>query len=653
MKLSFYTLKRLFLLLAGFALAAGCSQSDSQEFEQPLRLVRNLYIAPVLSVYVGQTLTLQGVGFEPGDVVSLRSPAAALDMEVRDITPKTARVTIPEAISRESYDVYVVRGERDQYVSTVKVYLTTDQEVPDKEGMNVKGIVYCGGRGVAGVRVSDGLHTVTTDENGYYWIPSLKTLGYVFITIPSGYLPAALDSDRMGFWAGLTAGADACETHNFELVEADCENHIMLVGADLHLADKQNDIRNFRNGFIAETQAFADASAVPVFCLMAGDMTWDRYWYERNYSLAEYKQLLSQSGYTVPVFHAMGNHDNDPYVQGDAPGQLPYCKTLGPNYYSFNLGRVHYVVLDDIDWINTGGQQGVVGNRDYNRVVSLAQMEWLAEDLSAVEDKTAPLVVCLHVQLHENYNASFANTAKMTHAMGGTAALLDAVREFTQVHFMTGHTHHNATMVINDRVIEHNTAAVCETWWWSSYFSGRAICVDGTPAGYGVYTINSSGIEWHYKSIGEPVEYQFRTYDMNTVKKHLDNNVYKSYLSKYSSRRNDGNGDDYGSVKENTVYINVWNYDPAWTVEVREEGRPLVVTRLFERDPLHTIVFDIPRVEKGYDANSDWASCRSSHLFCVTASSPVSTLDITVTDRFGHVYSERMTRPKTFTTILK
>ncbi|MCQ5056682.1 hypothetical protein NE606_18830, partial [Agathobaculum butyriciproducens] len=78
-------------------------------------------------------------------------------------------------------------------------------------------------------------------------------------TIPQGYLPAALDNNMMmGFWAGLTDAAGVCEKHNFELVEADTENHVMLVGADLHLADKQNDLRNFKNGFIAETQAFAD-----------------------------------------------------------------------------------------------------------------------------------------------------------------------------------------------------------------------------------------------------------------------------------------------------------------------------------------------------------------------------------------------------------
>ena len=579
MKIGQFKLKMLFVLFAGFLLAAGCSESDSPEFEQSRRLVRNLYLAPVMSVYAGQTLTLQGVGFEAGDVVSFRADAAVFDLPVSGVTAKTARVVIPAAIARESYDVYVVRGAQEQYVATVKIYLTTDQEVPDKEGMNIKGIVFCGDKGVPGVRVSDGLQTVTTDENGYYWIPSLKTLGYVFITIPQGYLPAALDNNMMmGFWAGLTDEAGVCEKHNFELVEADTENHVMLVGADLHLADKQNDLRNFKNGFIAETQAFADASSVPVFCLMAGDMTWDRYWYDRNFRLPHYRQWLSRNGYSVPVFHAMGNHDNDPYVQGDAPGQLSYCRTLGPNYYSFNLGKVHYVVLDDIDWINTGGSDGVLGSRDYNRVVSLAQMTWLAEDLAAVEDKTAPLVVCLHVQLYENYNASFANTAKMPSATGGTGALMNAVRDFSEVHFITGHTHHNSTMVINDKVIEHNTAAVCETWWWSTFFSDRAICVDGSPAGYGIYTVNSTDVKWSYKGIGEPAGYQFRTYDMNTVKKHLDNSTYKALLARYASR--DNKGDDYGKVGDNVVYINVWNYDPAWKVEVREDGSPLEVKRV-------------------------------------------------------------------------
>ena len=650
MKYSLYLLRMLLLATCLWSLT-GCSEEEPKEFVQPDRLVRNLYLASVMSVYEGQQLTLQGRGFEAGDLLSLRAEGLRVEMPVGDVTAKTARVVVPAELVRGTYEVYVVRGSAEQYVTTVRIYLTIDQEVPDKEGCNLKGIVYCGDRGVAGVRVSDGIETTVTDENGYYWLASLKSLGYVFITLPAGYEPAVFDSDMMGFWAGLTAGTDVCEVHNFELVEVDNDRHVMLVGSDLHLADKQNDLNFFSNGFLTETQAFADSSPLPVYCLIAGDMTWDRYWYDNDFAIADYKRLLSSSGYTVPVFHTMGNHDNDPYVTGDVPGQTPYCNTLGPNYYSFNLGRVHYVVLDDIDWINAGGAEGVVGARDFNALVSLAQMEWLADALAAVEDKTAPLVICLHVQLHGNYNSSFTNVPRMSSTTGGTAALLKAVEGFSDVHFITGHTHYNSTMVIDDGIIEHNTAAVCETWWWSSFYSNRAICVDGTPAGYGVYTFSDKEVEWYYKGIGEEPGCQFRSYDMNVVKAHLNTNLYKSYLSKYPSRTNGGY--DYASVGENEVFINVWNYDPEWRVEVFENGVSLPVTRLLQRDPLHTIVFDIPRVEQGAEATSDWASCPMSHIFSATASSATSTLEIKVTDRFGNQWSEQMVRPKAFTKSMK
>ncbi len=124
---------------------------------------------------------------------------------------------------------------------------------------------------------------------------------------------------------------------------------------------------------------------------------------------------------------------------------------------------------------------------------------------------------------------------------------MNAVRDFSEVHFITGHTHHNSTMVINDKVIEHNTAAVCETWWWSTFsFPTGPSASTGSPAGYGIYTVNSTDVKWSYKGIGEPAGYQFRTYDMNTVaprQQHL-----QGAAGPYASR--DNKGDDYGKVGE-------------------------------------------------------------------------------------------------------
>jgi hypothetical protein len=50
---------------------------------------------------------------------------------------------------------------------------------------------------------------------------------------------------------------------------------------------------------------------------------------------------------------------------------------------------------------------------------------------------------------------------------------------------------------------------------------------------------------------------------------------------------------------------------------------------------------------------SSFVTGNTAHMFKAAASSAVSTLEITVTDRFGNIYSETMTRPKEFTTSIK
>ena len=104
MKIGQFKLKMLFVLFAGFLLAAGCSESDSPEFEQSRRLVRNLYLAPVMSVYAGQTLTLQGVGFEAAEVGLFPAPAAEVDQPVRGARATPAPVGVPAAVARGGGD---------------------------------------------------------------------------------------------------------------------------------------------------------------------------------------------------------------------------------------------------------------------------------------------------------------------------------------------------------------------------------------------------------------------------------------------------------------------------------------------------------------------------------------------------------------------
>ena len=61
--------------------------------------------------------------------------------------------------------------------------------VPDKEGYNLKGVVFGDYNDpLEGVVVSDGLQTTQTDRNGHFWFDSdLSKRRFVTVTVPSGY----------------------------------------------------------------------------------------------------------------------------------------------------------------------------------------------------------------------------------------------------------------------------------------------------------------------------------------------------------------------------------------------------------------------------------------------------------------------------------
>ena len=81
-------------------------------------------------------------------------------------------------------------------------------------------------------------------------------------------------------------------------------------------------------------------------------------------------------------------------------------------------------------------------------------------------------------------------------------------------------------------------------------------------------------------------------------------------------------------------------------------GTPLTVTRVTALDPLHIISYEAKRLNAGATPTSSFVTGNTSHMFKVTASGPATTLVITVTDRFGIVYTETMTRPKAFSYLM-
>lgn len=542
-----------------------------------------------------------------------------------------------------SYDVSIKRGSASAKMGTMQVTVKAKETgvvVEPEDGSTVYGVVMCEGEGVADVSVSDGVEVVRTNKDGIYQLKSQKAHNYVFVSIPSGY-----ETPCQGILPiihiQLTKAASVAERHDFQLVKAqNQDHHTMLMLGDIHLANRTNDKSQFAQ-FVKDLNAQVSATSGPVYALTLGDMTWDLYWKVNTYGYKEYLQDANAIK-NLTVFHTIGNHDHSMYEVGDINTVAEYKKVIAPTYYSFNIGKVHYVVLDDVECTNQTATTDEKGNpcytREYNDKLVQEQIDWLKKDLSYVPT-TTPLVVTMHIPM---YNASGSGR------MGGYSTLAGILDDYPQAHVFTAHTHviYNVDNTATNHIFEHNAGAICATWWWSAYETpGIHIGQDGSPGGYTIVDVNGTNFSWQFKATGSSTDYQFRTYDRNQIQITTDKYVSSGNASSQSSF---APGIWSTANSSNEVYINVWNWDPSWKIEVSENGTKLATPeKVTVKDPLHLIAYTAKRLNK--NAKATFATETNAHTFKVKASSASSTLEIKVTDRFGKVYTETMTRPKAFT----
>ena len=534
------------------------------------------------------------------------------------------------------------------FIDNIKVLTVASQ----KGLATISGKVQCAGTGIEGVAVSDGVDVTTTDANGEYTLFSDKTNGFVFISIPGGYDMATNGTgNQPAFFKRLSNAASEDETADFELVRNDNDNFVMLTLADMHLANRNNDKSQFESGFIKDANTLIakyKEEGKDVYGLTLGDQSWDLYWYSNKFNL--YNAAKEIENLNCPVFHIMGNHDNDPYVAADFGAEEAFRNFIGPVYYSFNIGKVHYIVLDNIQYTNAGGSYGTIGDRGYSRKVSNVQMEWLRRDLATIADKSTPIAVAMHAPLHFVLRSPVLGSVASNFGVDNGAALEKAFDGYTNVTFLSGHTHVNCTMAssTSSNIKEYNTAAVCATWWWTgkSGYAGNHICTDGTPGGYGVWNHNGTDCTYKYKGIGYAEDYQFRVYDLNQVV--VDSRWISGANSTYSAMLPIYVG-DYGTAStDNEVLVNCWGWGPGWKISISEGETPLEVAQVSTQDPLHIISYECQRLKHNATPSSGFISDKYAHFFKAKASSATSTINVTVTDSWGRSYSQTITRPKSF-----
>lgn len=448
-------------------------------------------------------------------------------------------------------------------------------EIPDITGMTVKGRVQDNtGKNLQDVMVTDGVNVTLTDKNGVYYLPTdLNARRFVYITVPKGYeMPSSNGVPE--FFSRLTLGR--VNLRNFTLVPRteDAAKHTIIMMADTQIrsAQKDNSIARFRDPVTPDIAATVASVEGPCYGVVLGDLVWD----EMDL-FAEYKQQVERMGMTV--FNILGNHDHDQNNPGDEDSILAYESHFGPSNYSFNIGDIHYVMLDNVIYTNYS---------TYSRGLTDEIVSWLEKDMLYVR-KGSTVVVGMHIPLRHSssltYDNSFANRDKF----------LEILKDY-KVHVFSGHRHFNEYFHDAERGMDIH---LCGRPGGHPTICGD-YCQDGSPSGYAIVEVDGSELKWKYKAIGGGNEnYQLSAF-----------------------------------VEGGKVYANVWLYDTKWgDVEWWENNT-------FKAKMLRTSYPDqnYAKEYKAYHNQAEAAPIQVWHMFAVTPSAGVNSGTIKVTDRFGNDY---------------
>src|SRR5699024_9722857 len=275
----------------------------------------------------------------------------------------TAGSPAPEASAAASganWDSRAYRGEVDVVAG------------PDEDQETLDGVVFNDRnknsqqdedeRGIKGATVSNGRDVVTTDGRGRYELPARDNMN-VFVTQPAGYR-VPVDEDNVAQFSyihlpegspdlkygGIEPTGELPDAVNFPMAKSTQtrkpqQNCIM--GGDIQTYDTQE-------ADYARQGAFTDLSKRTDYAgcgsLFLGDVVGD--------DLSLYPEIRNLTGMiNGPARFLPGNHDLDFDAESEHRFDT-YRSELGPDYYSYDVGDLHVVALNSVQYSTGEDYQG-------------------------------------------------------------------------------------------------------------------------------------------------------------------------------------------------------------------------------------------------------------------------------------------------------
>jgi hypothetical protein len=337
-------------------------------------------------------------------------------------------------------------------------------------------------------------------------------------------------------------------------------------------------------------------------------------------------------------YTVMGENEYDGAVPAgiltDHEASTLYATTCAPRFYSFNIGQVHYVVLDNTAFRNDAGDgkypTEIVGKRNYDRRVSADCLAWLRRDLQYVEDKSTPIVVCMHHSV-----IRMSNKNKIIKALSkaeDTDSLVSCFDDFSSVRFVTAHIHRRRVSKPKElqNITEHTVTSLSGNNWETGYNNFPHICSDGSPAGFEVFDYDGRDVKWQFCSVEDTLP--FRLYDMRKMGEKYRTDVdIQNMLRAYPNKRMNYGDESYADY----VYINYWCEEPGTKLEVWDDTKQLKPRRVYHDDPIYTQATTVIRHKNSRGKKINIPRNSPQHLFRVKTDSTSTHLRVRAVDSFG------------------
>lgn len=517
----------------------------------------------------------------------------------------------------------------------------------------VTGRVTCDGKGVVGVVVTDGVNMTKTDAKGAYALPTKVKdphCQFVHISIPSGY-----EVERIGnapqFYKRVDPKAKK-QSFDFKLTKVDQSVYSMLTIADSHVCGGVNkrshkdDRARYCSTLVPALQEHAAKCEGRVYMLSLGDMTQTGSrpgWKGRptGYSMADY---MADTKVDFPIFNAIGNHDHNHAPKGEIfddetvyQSRADFHRDLGPEYYSFTIGREHYVVVDNSFVLtkDSGPTTKVDAVKGYQIRLCDYQNEWLKKDIAALDKSQIDrIVVVAHCGIF-GYTGKFY----MMYAE-------EFLQNFTDYEVVALIGHHHADHTVKKRIdgrmvyqFMHPSAAGTA---WFTYNN-----TEGTPAAIVDYTFKNGKITRTYVPYGDNKGVPYRVYDNGEHKWNYPITSRTGTKKSYELEQA-----EVAETDKPAILVNIWSAHSCKFTE-STGGRGTVKRRFYDlnfRDWYWPTLAkseagEIPHGERLYKAN--WQTPkRSYHTWQYVPADPNAEIRVVAKDAFGNVVADFKARAK-------